>query len=157
MPVRDAREADLDAMVRLSAAARGRLAEYSPRFWRPADDADAGQRLWFQFLLAQAETIARVHADGAQVDGFALARLSAAPPVYAPGGPVSVLDDFCVADAAAWPAVGVALLDAVEAAARARGAPLSVVVCAHLDGAKRELLAARGFAPTSEWWVRSLT
>jgi GNAT superfamily N-acetyltransferase len=157
MPVRAACDADLAAMVSLSAASRRRLAQYSPVFWRAAADADARQRAWFQFLLGQPETIALVFADGEQIDGFALARLTAAPPVYAPGGPVSVLDDFCLTDDAAWPTVGAALLDAVEAAARQRGAPLTVVVCAHLDADKRAWLAARGFALTSEWWVRLLS
>jgi GNAT superfamily N-acetyltransferase len=156
MPVRDAHDADLDAMLRLSAAARRQLAQHSPVFWRTAEDADARQRAWFQFLLGQPETIALVHADAGPIDGFALARLTAAPPVFAPGGPVSVLDDFGVADVADWRVVAGALLDAVETRARERGAPLSVVVCAHLDTDKRALLAARGFALTSEWWVRPL-
>ena len=49
-----------------------------------------------------------------------------------------------------------ALLEAVEANARERGAVLSVVICPHLAAEKRSFLAERGFEVTSEWHVRNL-
>ena len=50
-------------------------------------------------------------------------------------------------------AARVALLNAARAAARERGAALSIVVCGHLDQPKREMLAASGFSLASEWYV----
>ncbi len=91
---------------------------------------------------------------GGAIDAFIIGRMTPAPPVYAPGGPVCLVDDFCVSADVDWPQAGRALLDASEALAREQGAVLSVVVCPHLGGAKREFLASLGFAPTSEWHVR---
>ncbi len=156
MTVRAALDGDLPAMVALSERFRARLAAYSPVFWRMAADAAAKQTLWFRFLLTQSDTFALVHAasEGA-IDGFLIARMTGAPPVYAPGAPICLIDDFCVEPAAAWPAAGGALLDAAVAEGARRGAPLTSVITAHLDAPKRAFLAARGFAPTSEWHVRA--
>ena len=79
-----------------------------------------------------------------------------APPVYAPPGPISLIDDFCVVHDDAWGTVGHALLDGIERAAKDRGAVLSVVICPHQGGAKRAFLGRLGFEPTSEWHVRSI-
>lgn len=156
MTVRTALEGDLLAMVALSERFRARLADYSPVFWRKAPDAAAKQTLWFRFLLTQSDTFAFAHAapDGA-IDGFLIARMTAAPPVFAPGAPICLIDDFCVEPAAAWPTTGAALLDAAVAEGARRGAPVTSVITAHLDAPKRAFLAARGFAPTSEWHVRA--
>ena len=156
MAVRDAVASDVEGMVQLSEAFRGRLASYSPVFWRQASDALNRQTAWFTMLLPLDDTIALVDEEQRRLSGFVIGRLTAAPPVYAPGGPVCVVDDFCVAAETDWPTVGLALLAAVEARARARGAPLSVVVCAHRDEPKRTFLAAHGFATTTEWHVRAL-
>lgn len=157
MGVRDAEEADVAAMVALSERFRRRLAGWSPVFWRMAGDAQPKQTLYFRFLLAQADTFALVHeseAGAGDVGGFVIARMTPAPPVYAPGAPICLIDDFCVEPAEAWPRVGGALLDAAIAEGRRRGAPLTSIVAAHLDAPKRTFLAARGFAVTSEWHVR---
>jgi GNAT superfamily N-acetyltransferase len=157
MPVRPAVEADTDQMVNLSEAFRMRLASYSPVFWHVASDAREKQTTWFKLLIGLGDTVAIVNESRGQVTGFIIGRLTPAPPVYAPGGPVCLIDDFCVEHESAWSTTGAALLAAVEAEAKRRGAPLSVVVCAHLDGAKRAFLAAQGFATTSEWHVRPLS
>ena len=156
MGVRDAVVADIEPMVRLSEEFRSRLATYSPTFWRKAEGSFEKHTAWLSMLLPLDDTIAMVYDHRNLLRGFAIARLTAAPPIFAPGGPVCLVDDFCVAQEADWPTVGLALLAAVEARAQSRGAPLSVVICAHLDARKREFLAARGFAPTSEWHVRTL-
>jgi GNAT superfamily N-acetyltransferase len=80
--------------------------------------------------------------------------MTAAPPVYAPGAPICLIDDFCVDPANAWASIGGALLDAAIEEGRRRGAPLTSIVAAHLDAPKRAFLASRGFAVTSEWHVR---
>lgn len=156
MPIRAAAPADVAAMVGLSERLRRRLATYSPVFWRMAPDAQAKQALWFRFLLTQADTFAFVHEREREggLDGFLVARGTAAPPVYAPGAPICLIDDFCVAEPGDWASVGAALLDAAIAEGKRRGAPLTSVIAAYLDAPKRAFLAARGFAVTSEWHVR---
>lgn len=80
----------------------------------------------------------------------------AAPPVYDPGGPTCLIDDFAVAVPEQWPTVGVDLLGALRRTARERGAAQVVVVCGHLDGPKRTALEHSGLSIASEWWVAPL-
>jgi GNAT superfamily N-acetyltransferase len=154
--VRPAVSEDIAAMVGLSEQFRRRLAAFSPVFWRMAPDAQEKQGRWFRFLLTQADTFALVHAadSAGSIGGFLVARMTAAPPVYAPGAPICLIDDFCVEPAEAWPDVGGALLGAAIAEGQRRGAPLTAIVAAHLDAPKRAFLVSRGFAVTSEWHVR---
>jgi hypothetical protein len=79
--------------------------------------------------------------------GFIIGSLVPAPAVYAPGGPTCTVDDFTVVQAALWAKVGVNLVHAVENEAGQRGASQLVVVCAHLDEAKRAALASCRLAP----------
>lgn len=147
---------DVEPMVRLSEAFRSTLTRYSPVFWRKAEDSFERQSAWFRALLPLHDTIALVARSGSELRGFAIGRLQNAPPVYAPGGPVLLIDDFCVASDADWESVGGALLDRLEVRARERGAVLSAVMCAHLYGEKRAFLSGRRFAVTGEWHVRNL-
>lgn len=152
--IRDAEASDSENMVGLSEAFRKRLVSFSPVFWRTAEDSFQKQLAWFTFLLPLEDTIALVYEQNGNLRGFLIGRLTAAPPVFAPGGPVCLIDDFCVAAAADWPTIGRALLTAVEERAKTHGAPLSVVACAHQDLHKRAFLAQHGFATTTEWHVR---
>ena len=157
MSVRAAADADVEAMVALSEQFRARLQTLSPVFWRKAADSAEKHAVWFRILLTADGTFALVHDGADAIDGFIIGRMTPAPPVYAPGGPICLVDDFCVSeDDGDWTHTGRALLEATEGLARERGAVLSVVVCPHLGGAKREFLASLGFAPTSEWHVRAL-
>lgn len=155
MAIRDATPADIESMVELSEVFRRRLASYSPTFWRKADDSRERQVTWFKILLGLDNTLAVVDDNGGTLRGFAIGRLTPAPPVYATDGPACLIDDFCVADEDDWPTTGVALLSAVEARSKQHGSVLSVVVCAHLDARKRGFLAQRNFAVTAEWHVRT--
>src|SRR5262245_51454130 len=149
--VRPAAPADVAAMVALSAAKRAAYARVVPRFWDPARDADERQRAWFRSLLSRDDALALVAPAGPALDGFVIGVVHAAPPVYDPGGPVVTVDDFCVRDPAVWPTVGAALLDALRARARAKGAVLEVVVCGAHDAAKRALVESPGSIPASTW------
>jgi GNAT superfamily N-acetyltransferase len=156
MKIEVATAADVEPMVRLSEAFRSTLSGYSPVFWRKADDSFARQVAWFRIVVAQQDMLCLVARVEDELRGFAMGRLTTAPPVYAPGGPVCLIDDFCVTTDAEWPSVGAALLDAVESRARERGAVLSVIVCPHLAREKRAFLNARRFTTTAEWSVREL-
>lgn len=123
-------------------------------FWRKAEDSAEKQRAFLEQLLERDNVIGLVYErDG--TEGFVIGSLVPAPPVYEPGGLTCSVDDFVVAEEA-WESIGGELLDAVAAEARARGAAQMVVVSAHLDTQKREMLVSHTYAIASEWWVRPL-
>ncbi len=72
---------------------------------------------------------------------------AAAPPVYDPGGPVCLIEDWQGNEA---------LLAEAEQAAAARGAVLARVICAHDDWRRAELLVRRGYTVASEWYTTQL-
>lgn len=153
---RPATAADVPAILDLAESKREEYQRYQPTFWRKAGDSREKQAPYVMTLIESDRVIFRVHeADGA-VDGFIVASLTAAPPVYDPGGPVCLIDDFAVKDPADWAAIGRALLADVTSEARARGAILAVVIAGHLDEPKRAMLAGEGYAIASEWHVKSL-
>ncbi|HEY0603545.1 MAG TPA: hypothetical protein VGD58_11575 [Herpetosiphonaceae bacterium] len=156
MPIRIATEDDLDAMIALADEKRTEYAQYAPTFWRKAVDGPIKQREYFRGLLAQPNIIALVSDEDGTIDGLVLGSIVDAPPVYDPGTQVCVIDDFTVAQPASWPTIGRALLEAARQHAAARQAKLTVVVCGHLDQAKRAMLQAAGFGIASEWYVNPL-
>lgn len=100
--------------------------------------------------------IFRVHERDGVVDGFAVGHLPQPPPVYDPGGPVCLIDDFATRDPEGWASSGAALLEAVTAEAKRRGVILVVVICGHADRPKRAMLAGAGYGVASEWHTREL-
>ncbi len=73
--------------------------------------------------------------------------LVSAPPVYDPGGPVCLIEEWQGDEA---------LLTEAEQTAAARGAALARVICAHDDRSRAELLMRRGYSIASEWYTASL-
>ena len=127
-------------------------------FWRKAEGASEKQVSFFKAQLEEEDIIVLVseeagQEEAGQIEGFIIATIQSAPPVYDPGGLVCGVDDFVVSAPEQWPTVGVALLAEVKSQAKARGAVLSIVVCGHLDEPKRTVLRASGFSITSEWYV----
>ena len=156
MHIRHAIKTDIPHMVAIAEAKRVEYEGYSPVFWRKAPESSPKQEQYLQSLLASPDIMAFVAQAGDRVTGFIIGALTMPPPVYTPGGPVCIVDDFAVAPPEAWRAVGGALLAAVTREAQARGAVLIVVVCAQRDQAKRALLQEAGCAVASEWHVRPL-
>jgi hypothetical protein len=155
MSIRFATAADLAAMLRLADNKRSQYMQYAPTFWRKAADGAAKQRSFFQSLLTKPNVIALVHEEQASVNGFLIASLIDAPPVYDPGSQVCLIDDFVVADDA-WATIGYKLLQRVQEQAATRQAQLTVVVSGHLDEPKRAMLQAAGFGIASEWYIKPL-
>lgn len=153
--VRKAEIADIPAMVDLSEQKRVRYQGYQPLFWKKAEDSRERQAPFFESQLGRADVIALVHQRHDRVDGFVIARLVPAPPVYA-AGLTCLIDDYCVSDEA-WSGVGNSLLDAAAREAANRGAAQAVVVCGHRDQPKRQSLSDSGYTIASEWWVRPLS
>ena len=157
MQIRPATEADVAAMVALSDARRTEYATYSPVFWRKAADGTEKQAAFFtQRQLRDDNVITLVAEDDGTIQGFVMAGIHHAPPVYDPGGPVCSIDDYMVATPALWPTLGVELLNAATAQAKERGAVLVIIVCPHLEAAKRTMLHEQGATIASEWFVKPL-
>jgi hypothetical protein len=160
--IRTAAEADVEHIASLADWMRRQYAAYEPVFWRPADDAVARHREFITGLLADDDAIVLVSVTSeepdqpAGINGFIIARLVPAPPVYQPGGAVCLVDDFVVSCADDWRSVGIDLLHAATAAAAERGAVHVVVVGGHHDQPKRNALAASGLHIGTEWWMSGL-
>jgi hypothetical protein len=156
MDIRTAKETDIRRMVAIAETKRVEYEGYSPLFWRKAPDSSPKQTVFFQRLLTSPDAIALVAEKEDTLSGFIISTLTTPPPVYNPGGPVCIVDDFAVANPQDWDSIGAELLAAVEHEAKARGAVLSVVVCPQRDEAKRTMLQKVGAAVASEWHVKPL-
>ena len=154
--IRAATAGDVPALVDLSERKREQYARFQPLFWRKAADSRERHSTYLAGLLTRGQHLALVSEAAGALDGFLIAELRPAPPVYDPGGLTCLVDDFVVADEARWDDVGSALLRRAGEEARRRGAVQLVVVCAHLDGPKRAMLASAGFSVASGWHVRAL-
>jgi len=150
--IRIANETDLAAILELADARRRQYEIYQPAFWAKAPDSREKQLPFLAAQLQRENVIALVHETNGQIDGFLIATLVMAPPVYTAGLTCSV-DDYCVAAPELWPTVGAALLEASAEAARTRGAAQMVIVTANRDRPKRTMLAGQGYTIASEWWT----
>jgi GNAT superfamily N-acetyltransferase len=153
--IRRAAPADLDAVVALCDAKRAQYAAWQPVFHRPATNAAANQRPFLENRLGEPDSLLLV-ADEGGVAGFLWAKVVGAPPVYDPGGPVVMVDDFVVARPDRWATTGRALLEEAMGWGKDRGAVLVNVVCGPRDERKRELLTTLGLSVASEWFVAQL-
>ena len=156
MSIRMATVDDVSRMVELSDRKRTEYAQYSPVFWRKAEGASEKQVPFFKAQVEKENNIVLVSEESGRIEGFVIATVHSAPPVYDQGGQVCGVDDFMVSAPEQWQTVGVALLAEVKSQAKARGAVLSVVVCGHLDEPKRDMLRTSGFSIASEWYVNPI-
>jgi len=111
------------------------------------------------FLGTQVENqerhVALVHeATDGTIDGFLIATMVPAPPVYDPGGITCLVDDFMVATPVLWASVGRNLLDEAVRLCAPKGAVQTVVVCGPHDAAKRSMLLESGHIVASEWFTK---
>jgi hypothetical protein len=122
---------------------RREYVRYSPVFWRPAEGAVG---LHAQFLRDRiiAETTVALRTG----HGFIIGERR---------GPRGFVDDFAVEPPGTWDSDGAALLLAAgERLAAAGGVASVVVVTAHADRAKSEMLARLSLTLAEQWWVREL-
>jgi GNAT superfamily N-acetyltransferase len=140
-------------MAALAGIRREQYVRYQPLFWRPAAGALDKHRAYLARLVDDDKVITLVSEEDGELTGFLIATLTGAPPVYDPGGPTCQVDDFVVVPDDRWQTTGTRLLRAGLAEAGLHGAVQAVVVTAHLDQSKRQMLRACGLEPASEWWV----
>ena len=141
-------------MLDLAERRREQYQEHAPIFQKPAPKARDAQRSYFHQLVQDSKFISLVHEDGQHVDGFIIASLMPAPPVYDPGGSTCLVDDFMVEHPRLWSTVGKGLLKEACQQAQKHGAVQVVVVCDPFDQSKRELLLSQGLFVASEWFTR---
>ena len=152
-------EATLDDIADIAVLAAERREAYEaaqPQFWRRAADAVEQHLPWLRKQVEDPDVVSLVIRSGEALDGFVFASVVGAPPVYDPGGPTGVVDDFAVADPSLWPSVGRDLLAEVRQRLLTQGVAQVVVVCGHHDHAKRAALLAAGLTVASEWLVGPL-
>jgi len=149
--VRAAVADDVPTMVGLSEREREEREKLDPEFFRKAEDGAPKQEAYFKWQLSQSHVIAVVHEGDGGIDGFVIASLIVAPPVYKPGGTTALIDDFAVARPGLWDSVGLRLFEAVKNEATRRGAVGIVSICAHQDEPKRDFLRRLGLRIVSEW------
>jgi hypothetical protein len=143
-------------MVELADCKRREYEAFAPTFQRPAANATEVHGPWLAGLVEDPSVGTFVHQDSSGVDGFVIVTTGPAPPVYDPGGPTALIDDFTVASPGLWETTGAALLDAASGWASERGAVQLVVVSGPHDAAKRALLHGAGLYVASEWFTRPL-
>lgn len=153
------RDATADDISDIAALAEQRREEYEmaqPQFWRRAADAVERHLPWLTAQVSDPEVISLVARTGPTLDGFVFASVVTTPPVYNPGGPTGLVDDFAVAYVALWATTGRELLDAVKRHLTERGVAQVVVICGHHDLPKRAVLIEAGLSVASEWFVAPL-
>ena len=153
MITRPAIASDIPAMVALSGKKRQAYEKVQPQFWKPAQEANHNQSVWFGELLAAHDHILLVFEEDQHIQGFIIGKLLNAPTVYDPGGLTLMIDDFCVSESSRWVDIGHSLLLDLRKRARDKGAVQELIVCGHHDAPKRAFLKSVGLTIASEWYV----
>lgn len=156
--IREANASDLSEIAVLADEKRRFYAQLQPRFWRIAENATESHASFLASVLDRRDAFLLVATDSVGgVIGFALALRRDPPPVYDPGGPTCLIDDFWVGVGGSWQEEGRKLLE--ECTKRGRtcwNASQVVVVCGREDLAKGSFLSRLGYTVASEWYVRPL-
>jgi ribosomal protein S18 acetylase RimI-like enzyme len=156
MNIRPATREDVPACVTMIEARRQIYETYEPRFWKKAANSPALTQGWFSHLFGDEKILSLVADDGTALAGFLIAANVPAPPVFDPGGPTALIDDFYVKSDDLWLTAGAALLDAAKAALKERGYAQIVVVGVQRDDAKNALLTRTDLSLASNWWTAGL-
>ena len=153
MPVRPATDDDIPAMVTLIEAHRELLQQLQNQLGRKSAGSAEMTKAWFGFLLSDDMKHGFVHESAGEIDGFIIAALLKAPPVYDPDGLACIIDDFAVASDDLWPTVGVELLAYAKAWAKDNGGTLTAVLTPHQYAPKVDALKAAGHTVAASLWV----
>ena len=152
MPIRPATEDDLPWMMSLCELARIQKNTLHPVDYDNPADYCRQRQTELEKWLASPQSICLVRDRYSEPIAFLIARLVDAPPVYAPGGPVCLVEEFEVVRPQDMAVAGWQLLDECRRIARPRGAVLQRVISAAGDLDREEFLLATGFTVASEWY-----
>lgn len=153
MTIRPAIKTDLPAMVTLIEAYRRRLQTWRPVFWNKAAGSGELSMLWFGHLMNQANVLTLISEQDGKADGFLIASLIDAPPVYDIPGKACMIDDYAVETDALWASVGRDLLSEAKTWARQKDAAQVIVVSPTDHADKNGFMENQGLAETTKWWT----
>jgi GNAT superfamily N-acetyltransferase len=153
LTIRAAASEDVPGCATMVETARVRLEGFEPRLWRRAAGAAAATQAFFARLIDDPQALFLVAMDKSALVGFLIARVQPAPPVYDPGGPTALIDDFCVAAPARWADVGARLLTEARTRLKVRGIAQIIVVSPEREAGKMAMLKASGLSLASTWWT----
>lgn len=142
--IRPLTAADVPRVLELGEQKRRQYATYSPVFWRVSPLPRETFALFMQGQVGDAQNVALAHEQAGRVDGFVLTNGR------------GTIDDFAVSAPELWPTLGADLLLAAGAAAQGRGIKSLLVVCGHGDKPERAMLAAKGLALATDWYVKPI-
>ena len=150
--IHKAMQDDISAMVQLSHQKRLYYEQAQPQFWKYSEGAEDVQTKWFEELLIRDDYIILTAKSEQHILGFIIGRIIPCPEVYA-AGLTLLIDDFCVESPSLWGSIGVALIEEIRTAAKAKNVAQILVVCGHHDEQKREFLKKLELSIASEWYV----
>ena len=154
--VRAAKVSDLEGIERLCEQRRIVYERKQPVYFRQASDAREKHLFYLRDQLEARKQLMLVYDENGMVRGFLMANFVNPPPIYNPGGPACMIDDFVVDDGLHWPTIGGALLEAVERRGTQQGASEIIAVCGDADAPKREFLRDHGLTIASNWYTKPL-
>lgn len=135
--VRLATAGDIDALSSLTSAGRGRLAEWSPTWWRGSTSADELHPLWLAHLIQSDGPVVRVVEDDGAIIGCC---------VSMPQAGQWFVDDLAVVADNRWPDAGALLLQGVVERPALTCVPVA-------DRARAAALRAAGLRHVSSYWI----
>jgi GNAT superfamily N-acetyltransferase len=148
----------LDAAM-LASVKRTEYAEYSPVFWRVAENAREIHEPFLARCIADRELFTSLAArSDDRLAGIAITAHKVFPPPFSKDPEPSWLtDDFFVATPDQWLTVGAHLLRETERQAKAGEAKRLIVLTARADEPKRQMLESAGYSRGASWWVHPVT
>ncbi len=143
----------------LASVKRTEYAEYSPLFWRVAEDAREIHEPFLAKCIADRELFTSLAARlNDRLAGIAITAHKVFPPPFSNDSEPSWLtDDFFVSTPDQWLTVGADLLRETERQARDGGAGRLIALTARRDKPKRHMLESAGYTRGASWWVHPVT
>ena len=157
LSVRKGKQGDVVAMADLLTRQRERYEKFAPVVWRLTKDHRGKTRQFLRWKILDPRSVVLVCEKDSSIEGFLIAALVQTPPVYNPGGPTAMVDDFCIGEGGDWDTTGRALLRELRVIAGERSWHQVVAVCAFEDTPKRRFLEKAGLLSTSIWAAASFS
>ncbi|MDJ0920875.1 MAG: hypothetical protein QNI84_07075 [Henriciella sp.] len=150
--MREAVQADVDAIVELIESKRVQLAAWEPNFWRKAEGSADMSRAFLSGQIEASEVVLLVADDTKGLAGCLQAKPTFVPPVYSPTGTTWMVDDFVVTEGA-WDTAGAALLQALKLRTIGQQAGQLIFPVPHKDVEAASFFETHGLSPTTVWWT----
>jgi|SRR5579862_2046667 len=152
MGIRPATNDDLGWMMSLCELGRIQKNSLHPIAYQQPAAYCRTRRKEIERILENPNSLCLISEHHDQPLAFLVALLVDAPPVYAPGGPVCLIEEFEGVKHQDLATHGLQLLDEARNIARRRGAVLQRVISSAGDLDREEFLLGNGFTVASEWY-----